>query len=161
MSATIPVLLELSRRSSQIDTHQEVNLNQVINEIIRDLSQVFSVDARVHFIHEEHCTVYADKVLVKMLIQNLIQNALQHTPGRINLSVFTDSISICDEGSEEQSLHFKSLVKSTLTENKTLTSGLGLYIVTLISERLSWDLDISSKPNSGSVVTVKFSLNDS
>ena len=132
----------------------------MINEVLRDLSQVFSIEERVYFIHEEQCTVYADEVLVKMLIQNLIQNALQHTPGRIKLSIFADSISICDEGSEEQSLHFESILKSTLTENRPITSGLGLYIVTLISERLSWLLDISNKPNSGSIVTIIFNLND-
>lgn len=157
MSTTIPILLELSRRSGQVLNYQELDINKLVSDVVKDLAQLFPIDSRVSLVHENKCVVNADKALAKMLIRNLIQNALQHTSGKIHLSLSSDSLCIFDQGTEEQSLHLQELASNIPTQNKTLTSGLGLYIVTLITDRLNWSLDVSSESSNGSTVTVMFS----
>lgn len=157
MSTSIPILLELSRRSDQALNYQELDISELVSDVIKDLVQLFPVDSRISLVDEKKCVVNADQALAKMLIRNLIQNALQHTSGQIHVSLSSDSICICDQGTENQSVRLKELATNRPTENKTFTSGLGLYIVRLISERLNWSLDISSGPLNGSTVTIKFS----
>lgn len=156
MSTSIPVLLELSRRSAKIVAHQNLNIKHVVIEVINDLSQIFSVDARISLVCESECNIKADKDLAKMLIRNLIQNALQHTSGKIHLSLHAGFLRICDQGTGNEDQYFNELKKNTPNQKSHTTSGLGLYIVTLISERLRWSLDISTTTSKNSEVTVTF-----
>lgn len=160
MSTSIPILLELSRRSGQVLSYRELDINEVVSDVIKDLSQLFPVDSRISIVHQDKCVVTADKALAKMLIRNLIQNALQHTSGKIHLSLSSHSICIRDQGTENQSSHLQELATNIPTQNKTFNTGLGLYIVTLITERLNWSLDISSGASNGSTVAIMFSSLD-
>ena len=158
MSSTIPVLLELSRRAGKPDICDNLNIDEIVLNTIDDLSQLFDVDARISYVCETECFLSADKTLAKMLIRNLIQNALQHTSGNIGLSLSSRSLSIKDEGSKNQNAYFKEILNNTSSKKGNSSSGLGLYIVTLVSERLGWPLNVITDPLKGSAVTIRFSL---
>lgn len=123
MNATIPVLLELSRRPEKIVMDQDLDIQKVVMDVIRELSELFSVDTRISLECESECLIKADKVLAKMLIRNLIQNALQHTSGKIHLSLSASSLRIFDQGSEAESQHFQKLERNASNQNSNFTSG--------------------------------------
>ncbi|MGH1543868.1 MAG: sensor histidine kinase [Arenicella sp.] len=157
MRTSIPVLLELSRRSGKAVEYQNLNIKKIVLEVVNDLSELFSVDTRISLDYESESSVKADKDLAKMLIRNLLQNSLEHTSGKIHLLLSSASLQISDQGGGVEDAGFQELKKNMPNIKSNFTNGLGLYIVTLISERLKWSLDISTKPSKGSVITVSFS----
>lgn len=89
-----------------------------------------------------------------MLLRNLIQNALQHTTGTITLHLYADHILLQDQGrglSPQQQARLGQQQAPT-------TGGLGLYIVTLMCEKLSWRLDLKSELDHGTQIELFFCL---
>ncbi len=93
-----------------------------------------------------------------MLLRNLIQNALQHTQQEIDITLRQGLIEIRDKGTG-----FSNEQKAILTGEKTVMpgssslNGLGLYIVTLMCERLKWPLDVAQTDATGTVIHLDIS----
>lgn len=156
MQENISVLLRLSRREADGATAQNLNLFAVLQEVLEDLAESYDVDRCIAPAGVSAERVYADKTLVKMLIRNLIQNALQHTAGTINIRVAEGVFEVIDQGkglSDEQRAMLRNYM-SSLDQNGY--NGLGLYIVTLICERLKWELTISENNDGGTTMMVEY-----
>ena len=82
--------------------------------------------------------VKADPTLAKMLVRNLVHNALQHTQaGEITLTLAANALTVSDRGTGLSPRH-KALLGSAPASRAPAEGGLGLYLVTLIAERLGW-----------------------
>jgi signal transduction histidine kinase len=155
MGANVNILLKLARRETRPEAHQPIALVTIVQQALDDLSSDYHVKARVTLQATAAINVYADPVMVKMLIRNVIQNALQHTLKRITVRLTPGLIEIIDEGegltSEQQSIIVNK--KKPFADNAPV-GGLGLYLVTLISERLDWRLDIAGTGADGTVIHI-------
>src|SRR3546814_10183274 len=93
---------------------------------------------RVVLNEQSTLTVKADPVMVRMLLRNLVQNAAQHTNNDIQVTITETAIEIEDRGmglSADQQAILRGERK--IASDGSTISGLGLYIVTLMAERLS------------------------
>jgi signal transduction histidine kinase len=97
--------------------------------------------------------VKSDQTMVRMLLRNLIQNALQHTSGEIHINVSSSGVEIRDQGTglnpEQQTV---LLGKHDVTASRSTLGGFGLYIVSLMVERLHWKLEITETTQGGTTI---------
>lgn len=150
MRDNVSILLKLARRASA-DQNQEVfDVDLVAQEVIEDLKISHHAGERVTLDAQSPLTINTDPIMVRMLLRNLIQNAVQHTQSDIRVTISENAIAIEDQGSgltaEQQAILRGE--RKIVSDGSTLT-GLGLYIVTLMTERLGWQLDITQNDNNG------------
>ena len=99
------------------------------------------------------------------ITDNLLSNAIKYTPIGKNVFIETQisnnklNINFIDEGKgipeEELSLLFKKFSKlSTRPTNEEPSTGLGLYIVKLLSDKIGAELHVKSEVNNGSTFTL-------
>ena len=138
MHVNIDTLLKLSRREETSKINSIINLPSVLEEVLEDLSGDYPVYQRVQLDNVLSETTTADPELVKMLIRNLILNALKHTAGNVLVEIGGGKLMISNKNSEFNSEQYLS--QPIGVEEKSTFNGLGLYIVTLICERLNWEL---------------------
>ncbi len=151
MTDNINTILRLSRYESSHDIHT-VHLQSLIQQLLQDMGTVYPIPQRVHFHSHAQPQVEANALLITMLLRNLIQNALQHTTGTITLHLYADHILLQDQGrglSPQQQARLGQQQAPT-------TGGLGLYIVTLMCEKLSWRLELKSELDHGTQIELFF-----
>ncbi|MGG4605590.1 histidine kinase dimerization/phospho-acceptor domain-containing protein [Paenalcaligenes sp. Me131] len=137
MADNVDALLKLSRQDAHNIPIETINLAEAIHTIIQDTSHFYDTHQRVTVLApSSEIHLVSNPVLVRILLRNVIHNALQHTSGPITITLEPSHIGICDQGS---GLPVQSLSTSSLQKG---SSGLGLYIVTLLCEKLGWTLHI-------------------
>lgn len=159
MAANIDVILKLTRRKSTAERRAPTGLAVLLDEIRDDLARHTPEAAeRIRIHSQDRPYVLEDPTLVKMLLRNLIQNAVQHTRGKVDVRIAAGTVEIQDEGAglPEAYRTYLSNPQSDAGELLSL-SGLGLFIVSLICERLSWKLEAPPVP-SGKGTTVRLSF---
>ena len=85
-----------------------------------------------------------------MLLKNLISNALNHNQGVITITLTKRYLEVRDQGISQ---------KADLIENAPKierSTGLGLYIVTLICEHLGWQFELNTSAGSETQARVVF-----
>ncbi len=154
MRSNVEVLLKLSRNQDDASPVREViSLTTLVEEVLDDLNNLFKVRARVRLNVMDRIMLSTDVVLVKMLLRNLIQNALQHTQKEIDITLGKGVIQIKDRGTGLTAGQKAILNKEMeVMPGSASLNGLGLYIVTLMSERLQWPLQVAQSDSSGSVI---------
>jgi signal transduction histidine kinase len=136
------------RQTKTVDNHQEINIHQLLHDIQQEYQLNNRADNQRIIINDSAQDIYinSDRLLFTLLIQNIINNALDHALGTISIDLQHDHLDISDEGiTSEQS--------SPSTAGST---GLGLYIVSMICEHLQWHYDIDSLDNMGTRVRIFF-----
>lgn len=94
--------------------------------------------------------------MAQMLLRNLIQNALQHTTRTIQIRLLPGLIEISDEGAGLTADQQAILTgRKKLPQDGSPLSGLGLYIVTLMCERLQWRLQVPESSASGTTIQIR------
>lgn len=108
--------------------------------------------------------VFTDPLLLERILGNLLSNAIKYTQtGSILLACRNTSrgvrIEVWDTGvgitPEQQSLVFKEFYKGTANVGTTDGFGLGLAIVTQLSDLLGYELKLKSRPGRGTVVSIQ------
>lgn len=108
--------------------------------------------------------VFTDPLLLERILGNLLSNAIKYTPtGGILLACRNTSqgvrIEVWDTGVgialEQQSLVFREFYKGTANVGTTDGFGLGLAIVTQLSDLLGYPLLLKSRPGRGTVVSIQ------
>jgi len=154
MRDNVDILLKLARRESDGKEHELLDIVTVARQVIDDLGVGNPAGQRATLSATGPLHVKTDPVMARMLLRNLIQNAVQHTRGRVTVTI-TDDIRIEDEGmgltSEQQAV---LLGKSGASPDAVPLGGLGLYIVTLMSERLGWPLGIEQTDTHGTLIVL-------
>jgi signal transduction histidine kinase len=108
--------------------------------------------------------VFTDALLLERILGNLLSNAIKYTQtGSILLACRNTSqgvrIEVWDTGVgialEQQSLVFREFYKGTANVGTTDGFGLGLAIVTQLSDLLGYALALKSRPGRGTVVSIQ------
>ena len=111
--------------------------------------------------------IKSDPKLLRIVMQNLLSNAVKYTPkgGAVAItfkdSVFSKSISVSDTGigipKSDQGKIFTKMFRASNAGNMTggQGTGLGLYLVKSIMEKMDGNIEFSSEENKGSVFTIK------
>lgn len=150
MRDNVDILLRLSRREPAHEVHEVFDVCPVAQQVIDDLKISHHAGDRVTLEAHYPLTVNTDPVMVRMLLRNLIQNAVQHTKSNIRVTIAENAIEIEDQGTgltaDQQSI---LLGQRSIASDGSTHSGFGLYIVTLMTERLGWRLDITQTDNNG------------
>lgn len=154
MRSNVEVLLKLSRNQSDVSPVKEViSLTALVEEVLDDLNNLFKACDRVRVTVMDKVMLRTDSILVKMLLRNLIQNALQHTQKEIDITLGKGLIQIKDRGTGFSAGQKAILGKEmNVVPGSASLNGLGLYIVTLMSERLQWPLQVTQSDSSGTVI---------
>jgi len=153
MSANIDTVLKLTRRTPGADEREHVILQDVLREVVEDLERAVGGASRIQVRIMDPLSLMSDRLLVKMLLRNLLQNALQHTNGAVAVAIRHEVIEIADQGDGLPDSQ-KKLLRDELGDASALLalSGLGLFIVTLICERLGWRLEVLQSSPSGTTL---------
>lgn len=156
MNDNVNVLLKLARHDPSELTQNVFDVRFIAQQIIDDLNQSHQAGDRVTLNAPTPLMVNTDPVMVRMLLRNLIQNAVQHTKKDILITISKSAITVEDHGSglmaEQQA---RLLRQSETAADGSALSGLGLYIVTLMTERLGWQLDIVQNDNHGTKIRLR------
>jgi signal transduction histidine kinase len=119
------------------------------------------LELRIRVIEGE---VFTDPLLLERILGNLLSNAIKYTQtGGILLACRNTSrgvrIEVWDTGvgiaPEQQSLVFREFYKGTANVGTTDGFGLGLAIVTQLSDLLGYELLLKSRPGRGTVVSIQ------
>jgi signal transduction histidine kinase len=154
MGLDVNMLLTLARRQTARPHDAEtIHVAEMIDAVLDDLSASHQARQRVTVAANAALAVFSDPAMVRMLLRNLIQNALRHTTRKIDIHINAASIDIADQGgglTRDQ----QAAISGNLHQVRDGSSlnGLGLYIVTLMCERLGWTLDVAQTSASGTVL---------
>ncbi len=165
------LLSDLSDYSS-IDINEEgiqnVDLNNVLSNVKKDLQ--FSISENQALIHSNTLpTIKANESHMAQLFQNLIQNSIKFQPkeenripeiriestlinGYHNISFIDNGIGIEEKYLNQIFLKFKRLHSRKKYEG----SGLGLATCKRIVEKYNGEISVSSIPNEGTTMKIKF-----
>lgn len=158
MQSNVKILLTLARRESTTTVVDDpVDIASEIGGVLDDLAVDFPVKARVQWQTLEPARVRGDAAMIRMLLRNLVHNALQHTARRVHIRLRADAIEIRDEGAglSQEARQILTGLQPAPGE-PGMVQGLGLYLVTLMVERLHWRLDILDSGEHGTTMIVHF-----
>lgn len=158
MAANIEVILMLTRKKSAVEKRASIDLPSLLAEISDDLSRNGKgVADRLAIVVAASPKIRDDPALVKMLLRNLLQNAIQHTSGQVTVHLTGQCIDIQDEGQGLPQAYVNFLSNPGADAGELLSlSGFGLFIVTLICERLSWSIQVPPASSPGTIIRIRF-----
>jgi PAS domain S-box-containing protein len=165
LDETIHEILEYSRNSRLDLSQEEFDLCRLIDEIQSDIQ--FGIPFKVHFEREvsgNAVQVISDKNRINTLLKNIIGNAYKYLR-KDNPSSFVKvqasveegelKIAVSDNGEGIASEHLNKIFDMFYRASKTSPgSGLGLYICREIIQKIKGSIDLQSKVNEGTCVTI-------
>lgn len=154
-------LLDVSkiRSGSLTFQKQDFDINNLINEIIEELSVIYPLH-KIIFTPEKNLKVFADRDRVGQVLINLITNAIKYSPknGDIIISSRVNQksvmISVKDEGigieKNYQRKIFERFYRVEGKSEKTFPGfGIGLFIASEIVRRHKGSIGVESEPGKG------------
>jgi len=148
MRDNVHTLLALARRNGSPPADAACDVAQLVAQIAEDLRTHNPGAARLLLTLHAPLIVRSDPAMVRMLLRNLMQNAIEHTTSGVCVTVDADAISVADQGSGLDACALAVLRGTQPLHARpaqpTAPGGLGLYIVTLMAERLGWQLTVAS-----------------
>lgn len=169
MESLIEGLLKYSRITRNEELPVEIDLGELIDEIINDLSvRIQETKANISIVSQLP-TISANSTQIRQLLQNLISNAIKfHQPDqspqiKIDAKLLDNKaepwceISISDNGIGFEEKYINKLfgIFQRLHTHSTYEgNGIGLAVCKKIVERHRGEIQVSSTPGVGSVFTI-------
>ena len=126
----IDTILKLTRNEVIDDINQSINFNTVFEQVNNDFQKQGLAVNRIENNINGDFYIKTNQYLMISLVRNLLQNALDYSDGPIIIRQHPSGIEI---------------LSSSFFDIKSSThSGLGLFIASLICNRLNWQLEQSS-----------------
>ena len=159
-------IIEFSSNERKEIIKENISFGELVNKVIADLYYL-NESGKIKIILEisDKENFISDKRRIEVVLRNLISNALKYadsTKGQpyVNISITTDAseaiIKVTDNGIGIKSEDVKRVSKMFYRATETSTgSGLGLYIVNEIVEKLKGHLEIQSEYAKGSTFSIK------
>jgi signal transduction histidine kinase len=161
-------MFDMSRLTEgQITTNLEfVNLKDLLDGLFLQYQPIAHSKNLTLRVRAVKGTVFTDFILLGRILGNLISNAIKYTQtggvlvacrntsSGIKIEVWDTGVGISED---QQPLVFKEFYKSPSNLGTTDGFGLGLAIVTQLSELLGCELSMKSRPGRGTVVAIQFS----
>ena len=157
--------LKMIDYSTDMDITQ-VNLDDIIKNLLKKYSLLF-IHNHISLEYQSNLTyVISDSQWLTILIEQILSNALKYTEnGKITIQYLEDkhALEIRDTGigirSEDIPKIFDRGYSGFNGRMNEKSSGLGLYLVRKISERLNIQIEVESKLSKGSVFRLVFPTN--
>ena len=140
MQMNVETILKLARKEEGATQNEIFYLDDVLAQVQEDLSLSFGNERVTLTMRQQKVKLLSDVFLSKMLVRNLLQNALQHTKGAVRIQLYDTYFDVEDEGvglTQAQQAILQGQAKEIGGSH-----GFGLYIVTMVSERLGWSMEI-------------------
>jgi signal transduction histidine kinase len=151
--------LLLARESGEGLPGDWVSLNDVVAAEL-ERARIVNPDSPIHVELIEDCrlAVFAHDKVLASVVGNLLRNALSYTDaGTVRVHIGGDSVTIEDTGPGMEPGQIEKAFKPYYRGGRQRGGfGVGLTIVKRLTERFDWPLDLSSKPNQGTRVSVRF-----
>jgi light-regulated signal transduction histidine kinase (bacteriophytochrome) len=164
MGEMVDGLLELSRIETGGDSFQQVELDEVLADVRRDLElRIRESNATVEV--ERLPRVEGDEDQLRQLFQNLVSNAVEYSgdePPRVTVSAERNgdsgvTVSVRDEGigiDPDQTDRIFQLFQRLHARDEYSGTGIGLALCKRIVERHGGDITVESEPGEGSTFHV-------
>lgn len=165
MERLVRSLLTYARVTTQAQPFTSISLNELVNDIIRDLeSEIMAIDAHIEV--GELPTIKGDRVQIRQLFNNLLQNALKfHSRDRKpqititcdRLETDLTPIMVTDNGigfEPQQQLKIFTPFHRLHSYSKYKGTGLGLAICEKIVKRHRGTITANSQPQQGATFTI-------
>ena len=157
--------LKMIDYSTDMDITQ-VNLDDIIKNLLKKYSLLF-IHNHISLEYQSNLTyVVSDSQWLTILIEQILSNALKYTEnGKITIQYLEDkhALEIRDTGigirSEDIPKIFDRGYSGFNGRMNEKSSGLGLYLVRKISERLNIQIEVESKLSKGSIFRLVFPTN--
>lgn len=132
---------------------EKINLTNIVTEcIVASITAFEERNIAVEFEETPPILIIADKELLKRIVQNLIRNCVQHSEGDIKVRLFVEKDAI---------ISFQNPIKKSVTidvskifdrfytgdEARSKSTGLGLSIVQLLTEKMGGSTEAYVKDN--------------
>jgi len=166
MNVLIDTLLSITRlEAGSIELHmQSVHPNELTQEVLQEFIPT-AHEKKLSLTIEVPRTmksVYTDGLMVKEICANLLSNAVKYTPkgGAIRFALTETPTevqwTVQDTGygiptSEQKNIFLKFFRAENIVDKDVSGTGLGLYLIKNIAERLGGDLWFESTENVGSI----------
>ena len=165
MEELVSDLLIVSRiEQGKLSTRtEEVSLKDMVDDLIRRLDVFIKASnvEMVFFAEKNLPKLLADVSQIKLIIENLLDNAIRYSKekGEVKISLKKENqylrFEIKDSGVgiplEDQKYIFQKFFRSSnALRHKTEGSGLGLYIVKSIVDKMGGEINFSSQEGKGS-----------
>lgn len=151
MSTNVKALLNLVRQNKTELDNDVFSLNALVEELIAEKNETDPSDAkRIKVLSYQEVKVTCNRNMVRILLNNLINNGLTHNHGKVNINFSQTFLEVQDEGIKLKNNH-------TVSSEDAPTSGLGLYIVTLICDRMNWQFSLKTLTDGKTSAQVLFS----
>jgi len=155
---------------SALPEKEEVNIIDMLNEIISKFQhRLTDKNIKLEFIHKDLISVYTIKQFLEQILINLISNAIKYSPLNSEVKIIAKKvlqgieIKVIDSGpgikDEEKIKVFKKFVK--LSASPTMgesTTGLGLYLVKILSEKIDANITFENNKDIGATFILKLNL---
>jgi signal transduction histidine kinase len=139
------------------------NVKEFMEEVVDEMRFSLKENQNIHAVHKGENQFLSDKRLLKNILINLLSNAIKFSPE--NSTIWLEirnhadqlQLTVRDEGlgiSEDDQQHlFSSFFRGKNVVNIEGT-GLGLHIVKRYTELLQGNIQLESKINEGTIITV-------
>jgi signal transduction histidine kinase len=147
---------------------QSLNLKCLVVAVVNDLKHTLiqqQVYPQVNI--EEDCNVYSDKKWLSFIIYQLCNNAIRysHTKGRLLIYTQTkeEQLWLCieDQGvgipQQEHERIFDQFYTGSNGRTHGESTGIGLYLVKKICDKMGYPIHLESKVNEGSIFSIGLS----
>ena len=160
MERLVDAFLLLARETDQGLPSERVCVNDVAESELERL-RLIAKDKPVDLILEAECRLFVEgpSQVIASVVGNLVRNAIAYTDkGSVRVIIDGSGIAIEDSGigmaKEEIDAAFRPFFRAHA--ERAGGHGVGLTIVRRFADRFGWPLDITSRPGSGTRVTVAF-----
>ncbi len=155
MQRNVGAILHLTRRMPAAAAPEPLNLPELAREVVDELERAgVAAPGRIALNLAAAPCVTADRALVMMLLRNLARNAVEHTRGAISIEVGAQHMEVADCGAGLPIDRQRYLAGPAAPPAGGGLSGLGLFIVTLICEKLGWQLSVEQASDAGTTLRV-------
>ena len=150
----------------KMETNKEsFDFEEFINDVLEEIDGMLKEGQEILFKHHGNKKILQDKKILRNVLLNLLSNAVKYSKEgkiiKINTKVNNDFtvVEVIDQGigipEDEEKFLFKKFFRAKNAVNYQGT-GLGLNIVKRYMELLDGTIDMVSKQNVGTTVTIKF-----
>jgi len=160
MQALTEAFLILARDSDKEIEHEIFSINEVAEkEIQQNEFLIRNKPIRLIFNENAYLSTHGVANIFSIMLGNLIRNACHGTvEGRVEITIGEGHIIVDDTGIGMSTEELNQIFKPFYRAGKQIKGGhgVGLTIVKRLSDRFGWPVEIRSKPDIGTRVTIYF-----
>ncbi len=158
MEELIETLLLLARESDHLLSSEDISINDIVREEIERAESLLDNKKLKITINETHqLNIKAPDKVLSVMVGNIIRNAFSYTDeGEVNILINQSGLVIEDSGIGMSDKQLDNIFTAFEREKQRGGYGVGLTIVKMLSDRYNWPIEIDSKLNVGTRVSIQF-----